>query len=85
MTIVGVLDPAALILAVSGEVLIVPVAELVLANHGHDLVGETGLLVSRPVGLTTDDSAHKTFLTVDLPEFRSQETNRQTPRSHFYN
>ena len=76
VTIVGVLDPAALILAVSSEVLIVPVAELVLANHGHDLVGETGLLVSRPVGLTTEDGAHKTFLAIELPEFRSQETNR---------
>ena len=70
---------AALIFVFAIEILVVSVAELVCANERRKLITEASLLVSRTVGLSSQQSSHKTFFTVQLHELRTHHSDGKAP------
>ena len=80
--IVRVLHKTSSVLVLVGEVLIVAISELVLSDHRHQFISETTLFMRVTHRLSSQDSAHQTFLTVDLIELRSKHS-MNSPRPHF--
>ena len=79
---IGVFNPATLVLAMVAEVLVIPVSELVLTDTRHDLIIETGFLVGKLVRFTSLQGSSKAILTDKFPKLWAEHANGHSPGSH---